>query len=82
MKKVNGSGYDHWYMVSSWGVVASNDAEWYKARRLPLPQEIKDKRTAHMKKLHASGAPYAWIAKLYNMSRNHVRRIIQDIPNH
>lgn len=82
MQKVNGMNYDRWYVVSSWGVVGSNDASWYKNRRLPFPQDIKDKRTAHMKKLHAEGAPYAWIAKLYDMTRTHVRRIIQDIPNH
>ena len=81
MKQVNGSEYDHWRMVNSWGVVASSDADWYKARRLSLPQDLKDKRTAHMKKLYSDGAPYAWIAKLYKMTRTHVRRIIQAIPN-
>lgn len=68
-------------MVNSWGIVSFNDTEWYKNRRLPLPQDLRDKRIAHMKKLHAEGAPYAWIAKLYKMTRTHVRRIIQDIPN-
>lgn len=81
MNKANGVDYEHWRMLASWGVVGSNDADWYKARRLPFPQDIKDKRTAHMKKLHTEGAPYAWIGKLYRLNRSQVYRIINSLPN-
>lgn len=81
MKRINGQEYERWQMVATWGVIAPLENQVSKARRRPLPDELQAKRAAHMKKLHADGIPYAWIAALYKMTRTHVRRIINDIPN-
>lgn len=68
-------------LYGGWGTIGPDDTIAYSSRRSMLPEEIKNKRTEHIKKLHAQGAPCAWIAKMYQISRTHVWRIIHDKPN-
>ena len=83
MKRLkNGLEYEKWKLSAIWGMPNLYDYTHLKGMRKPLPDEIIAQRSKHMKKLRDEGAPYAWIARLYDMSRHHARCIILDIPNH
>lgn len=76
----NGQDYERFKLIEGWAFV--NIDTVYKYRRTKPPQALLDKRQAHMVKMYNEGSPYSWIAKLYDMSREHVRRIIHNLPNH
>lgn len=78
MKTVNGNDFERWHLLAGFGIV---DTYYYKCRRLPLPEDIKQKRREHMQKLYNEGAPYSWIAQRYKLDRAQVRRIINELPN-
>jgi len=83
-KKINGYEYDFDVWRARFGLFGMPDEytlSQAKDRRLPLPDEIKEQRRAHMLKLKEGGAPVYWIAKLYRMSRKQVTRIIKNLPN-
>ena len=78
----NNLTYKDWRIrVAVWGQVPREELDYYKHQRKPIPAELQEKRRAHMKQLHEQGAPYAWIGKLYNMTRTHAYRIINGLPN-
>lgn len=86
MKQITVKGrkvdYKQWEIFfGGWKMVDPADTYQYSKRRLPIPEEMAEKRKQHMKELHAEGAPYAWIARLYEMDRAQVYRIINDKPN-
>lgn len=79
-KNKAGDDYSSFYSFASWGFVEVPYS--YQKSRKKIPEDLLEKRRAHMKKLHADGNPYAWIAKLYEMSTVQAYRIINDLPNH
>ena len=83
MKLLNGMDYDRWsLLVAGFGMPDPDTMEIAKRQRKPLDEAYKDKRQAHMKRLFDSGAPYSWIARLYDLNRSQVYRIINNLPNH
>ena len=79
VKNKNGQDYSSFASMASWGFIDVPIS--YKRSRLPVPDDLRNKRKAHMQKLHTEGNPYTWIAKLYEMDKEQVRRIVNDLPN-
>lgn len=82
MKLLNGKDYYDWRnLIAGWGMPDSYTLYEAKRRRLPLDPETARKRQEHMQTLHSDGAPYSWIAKLYEIDRAQVYRIINGLKN-
>lgn len=54
---------------------SAEELERRKSRK-PLGPELEEKRRQHMIEMHAEGASYALIGKLYRLDRSLVRKII------
>lgn len=81
-KLKNGWDYEAWEMRS--GGIGIPDTELirsYATRRLPLPDDLLEKRKKHMQYAYKTCGSYTWVARLYDMDRAQVRRIINDLPN-
>ncbi len=78
-KNKKGQDYDEFYFTAGWGFVEVPYS--YTKERRPIPEDLANKRKAHMQALRADGNPYSWIAKLYEMSRVQVYKIVNDLPN-
>lgn len=75
----NGEDYDRFKLMEGWGFI---DIPYeYTRKRKKAPEELLNKRRAHMIQMYEKGNPYAWIARLYEMDRAQVRRIIKGLPN-
>lgn len=79
IKNKNGQDYEQFRAFEGWGLVSIPHE--YTKQRKKAPEELLNKRRAHMVKMYEAGNPYAWIAKLYEMDRTQVRRIIHNLPN-
>jgi DNA invertase Pin-like site-specific DNA recombinase len=74
--------YDEWKVrIAGWGMVEPQALSYYKKRRLPISEELKEKRRKHMIDLNTKGYPKTWIARLYGITRMQVTRIINNLPN-
>jgi DNA invertase Pin-like site-specific DNA recombinase len=82
-KTKNGLTYDDWVgRIAGWGMPDNLALAYYKKRRLPLSQELEEKRRQHMVELKKKGYSQIWIAKLYGLNRMQVYRIINNRHNH
>lgn len=54
---------------------SAEELERRKSRK-PLGPELEEKRRQHMIEMHAEGASYSLIGKLYRLDRSLVRKII------
>ena len=81
-KTINGFNYGDWVIrVGGWGIPDEDLMRSYKRKRLPLPDDLKEKRRLHMIDMRAKGYPVSWIAKMYGISRMQVTRIIRGLAN-
>lgn len=74
-----GQTYDDFRSSQIWSIV-DIQPQYYNTRS-KLPDALIEKRRAHIMKMYEEGTPMAWIAKLYEYTRNHIYRIIHNIPN-
>jgi Mor family transcriptional regulator len=70
-----GQNYADFNMMEGWAMVQIDNA-YYQHRR-KIPDELRNKRDSHIRRMYNEGTPMAWIAKFYQCSRVHVLRIIK-----
>jgi DNA invertase Pin-like site-specific DNA recombinase len=81
-KRINGFTYSEWRIrVAGWGMPSSELMEWCKRKRRPLPPKEQEQRRQHMIEMKEKGYPVTWLAKVYELSRKQVTRIINNHPN-
>ena len=79
LRNKKGEDFASFSTKESWSFVEV--PSFYRQQRRPIPEELLNKRKAHMQKMYNEGTPYSWIAKFYELDRAQVLRIIKGIPN-
>ena len=70
-----GQNYADFNMIEGWSM-AVIDNTYYQHRR-KLPEELRNKRDNHIKRMYAEGTPMSWIARFYRCDRSLIFRIIK-----